>query len=32
MPAKPVVFIPGFTASQLIQKSKNSRVICPPSI
>ena len=32
MPAKPVVFIPGFIASQLIQKSKNNRVIFPPSI
>lgn len=31
MPAKPVVFIPGFVASQLIQKSKN-RVIFPPSV
>ena len=32
MPAKPVVYIPGFIASQLIQKSKNNRVIFPPSI
>lgn len=32
MPAKPVVFIPGFIASQLLQKSKNNRVIYPPSV
>lgn len=32
MPAKPVVFIPGFIASELIQKSKRNRVIFPPSI
>src|SRR5215218_7050547 len=31
MPLKPVVFIPGFIASQIVQKSKN-RVIFPPSV
>lgn len=31
MPAKPVVFIPGFIASQLLQKSKD-RVIYPPAL
>jgi pimeloyl-ACP methyl ester carboxylesterase len=31
MPVKPVVFIPGFIASQIIQKSKN-RIVFPPSI
>lgn len=32
MPVKPVVFIPGFVASQLLQKSKNNRVLFPPGI
>lgn len=31
MPVKPVVFIPGFIASELIQKSRN-RVIFPPGV
>lgn len=32
MPVKPIVFIPGFIASQLIQKSRNNRVLFPPEI